>query len=215
MNIDPRKASDVRRHDMFNIVALSVLSALDIKYLYEATDFTLIGSDKIGSQADFHPLFVVFITYMIVDSLWVLVVPTCTMATQTQILFHHLMTALCLLTPLYAPQFYWHVALGVTAEVNTLFLTIRRNATKDTYIFTLSNICFYITWICVRLVLFPMLCVFFYYEYLRYSRVVTSYVNVVGVAVVSQVVLTSLGYYWTLEMIGKMMGGNKGGNKTQ
>eukprot|EP01031_Cornospumella_fuschlensis_P041674 gene41674-50855_t len=127
------------------------------------------------------------------------------MATQTQILFHHLVTVLCLLTPMVDPQFNWHVSLGITAEINTLFLTIRRNSTKDSLLFTASNICFYITWVGVRLLLFPWMCVFFYNEYLRYFKDTNTLVNVVGVGVVSQVILTSLGYYWTIEMIGKMM----------
>lgn len=205
--MDEKKAQDIRRHDQFNIVALFIICYLDIRYLLKATDLSLLGTDALGAdfKGEYQLLYAVFVGYIVFDFIWIYAVPTCTVASSAVILFHHVLTACAISTPCWHPQFSWHLAAGITSEISTLFLAARRCLLKDSAAFHACNGCFYVSWLLFRMLLFPALSVFAFQEYMRYGETAQSYLSIVGLSVACQIALTAMSYWWTAEMLIKML----------
>lgn len=199
--------TEVKAHDRFNIVCLTLVTLVDLIYLRQTTDLELIGSETIGNN-DRHLsgiLIAGFGCYLAVDVIWVLLIPKCVMSSPENIVAHHLLSLVGLFLSLTIPQFSWHTALILLVETNTLFLTIRRNAQKDSVVHFITNVLFYVTWVVLRLIFFPVMVVFLCQEYARYSASVGTYVNVVLLAPILQGALTAMSYMWTYEMLVKLL----------
>ena len=197
--------SAVYVHDIFNILALTAIIAVDIIYLFYVTDLQRLSTSSLG--AEHVPLFLSFFyafgVYLCVDTVWICVVPACTVASSLPIIIHHILTFLFTLIPYFHPQFGWHMAVVLLVEINTLFLTLKRNMEKDSFFFRGFNILFYFTWILMRLVCFPLLTFFFIAEYMRFSKEIGTWWNIVLLAPVFQILITGLSFKWTLDMVKK------------
>jgi hypothetical protein len=200
-----KDAEAIKAHDTFNIISLVIIISIVITYLCFATEFPKIGTDLLGIDhiQIFYILFVVFSTYLIIDCFIIYIFPKCVLSNPTTILYHHFATFLLILIPFYENQFAWHMSACLIVEINTLFLTVRRNSTKAGLIWRVSEILFYISWVILRLILFPILCVFFSFEYYRYSLSSGSFINFVLFAPILQILLTFLSILWTIEIIKK------------
>jgi hypothetical protein len=199
----PVVSLEVKMHDMFNIIVLAIIVGIDINYLWKATDVSKIGTDQIGE--DYYDLskilLVSFTIYLLVDFCWILIVPKCVMSNPYGLLVHHIACLLLILFPWNHNEFAWHAAANISVEINTLFLTLRRNAVQNSKLYHFYTVMFYISWVFLRLILYPILVVFFYFEYLRYSKSVDSYYNPLIGAPLLQGAITSLSIVWTVDMI--------------
>jgi hypothetical protein len=119
---------------------------------------------------------------------------------------HHLATFLIVLIPANLTQFSWHMGIALLVEFNTLFLMLKRNINKDSVFGLVFELMFYLSWIVLRLIMYPIFTVFIYYEYLRYSALVKSNINVMAGGFVLILFLTGLGFKWTVDMLIKMRG---------
>lgn len=128
-------------HDSFNIVSLSILVLVDI--------ISLIIS--------IYNIFVWSMTlYILVDFLWVVVIPESVPNRVGIIAIHHLMTFLLLLAPLSYPEFGMMACLHGLVESNTLVIVIRRRWEDQ------SNVSFFeflnwITFIPTRIIIPPII----------------------------------------------------------
>ena len=121
------------------------------------------------------------ILYFFIDLLWVARVPICVKSPGVIIkvrtirltqayhynckltLFlhykHHFIAIFYLIAPLAWPRFRWFMGACLSVEVNTWFLIARRVVYKRNYSNTLGgnliSICFYLSWIIIRCLVYP------------------------------------------------------------
>ena len=192
---------EVRLHDQFNMVALSVIVFFDVSYLILTTDIEKIGTDEIG--LDYYPIFLALITsftiYLVIDVFYIFYQPSSVLGQPNAIIAHHLLTLGQLIIPWLNQTLSWHLAITLIVEINSLVLTFRRNSHKDSISYKILNVLFYITWFLFRLILFPILSVFFYYEYIRCAAKL-GYYNTMAVGFISQSLLTLMSYKWTYDI---------------
>jgi TLC domain len=167
-----KKYDKVFLHDMFNILSLIVIVYHDVQYLYLTTIWDHIGTLELGrEQRDLaSTLFFLFFIYIVVDTLWIAIIPSCVLSSPMALIVHHLFTFLFLLIPYYVAQFHWHGAISIFVEVNVLFLVSRRQFSQSTLMYRILDAVFLLTWFTFRLVVFPFLFFFYSYEYVRYSE---------------------------------------------
>jgi len=197
--------ADVAKHDYFNIFALSIMCSANIQFLVLTTDLSKLGTDEIGKGNEqlFQINLFLFMIYVIIDMIWVMFIPTSVLADPNSILVHHAVALIMTFVPLQHQQFSWHFAACTIVECNTLFLTIRRNLPKPSIAYVVSEVLFYTTWLVLRLLLFPLLVVFYTTEYLRFSSQIGTHWNIVLISPVLQFVVTSMSFKWTIDMIRK------------
>ena len=194
-------------HDLFNIFAVGSIVFFNVVYLALATDLSLIGTDQLGAEyfSLFTTYYYLFLVYIIVDTIWISSIPGCTTTHPLPIIIHHVLTFIFALTPYVDKQFAWHMAITLLVEVNTFFLTLKRNVPSTSIIFTILNVLFYLTWISLRLVCFPILVVFFYQEWRRYSKAIGTDFNFILLAPIFQFLITALSFKWTYDMAMKQL----------
>src|SRR5690606_32987023 len=139
--------------------------------------------------------------YLMVDTIWVLYIPRCIPTNPATIIFHHCITLLIILIPATITQFSWHMGVALLVEYNTLFLTVKRNLEKGSWLNLLFEGLFYTSWVILRLILYPAFSVFVFFEYQRYTRQVGSGINVMAGGLVLILLLTGLGFKWTVDML--------------
>lgn len=208
----------VRVHDLFNIVSLFFICGLNLWYLYLTTDLSLLGTDEIGkNHVDLFLLtWKLFTAYVVVDTVWVILVPSCVIANPNLIIIHHFVTLVMTVVPIvHYKLFGWHFGACILVELNTFFLIARRNLTKGTFLYIVSDVFFYVTWVGLRLLLFPWLVVFYSSEYIRFSTAVNTYFNVVIITPVMHSVVTSLSLKWTFDMVMKLLKNDKKKEKSK
>lgn len=196
---------------MFNILVIGGITSMNLVYLIQATDMTRIGTPQLGKDHLhlFEGYYLLFQTYVVVDTVWISVVPGSTTTHPLPIIIHHVLTFIFALTPLVDKQFAWHMAVTLLVEVNTLLLTLKRNVSSSSLVFKVINLLFYVTWISLRLVCFPILVVFFYQEWRRYSESIGTSFNFIMLAPIFQFLITALSFKWTYDMVMKQLFGRK------
>lgn len=199
------KAKAMQSHDYFNIISLFFICNVNALYLHSATDWSKIGTDGIGAEHErlFYANILLFIIYMILDSLWVIFQPICVNSNPQMIIIHHLVTLIMTLVPWRYPRFAWHFAVCILVEINTWFLTLKRNLPIGSFSFQLCEILFYISWVALRLILFPILVLFYVSEYVRFSQSYGSFLNIVVISPSLQFLVTCLSFKWTVDMLRK------------
>lgn len=198
-------------HDMFNILCVSVVVILNFYYLSIATNVSLIGTSRIGEGFDkiFQFLWCFFNLYTLVDTIWVFLMPHVASAGAMPIIIHHILTIASTVVPYILPQFQWHMGIVLTVELNTLLLTLRRNVPSNSNLFEFINILFLTSWVVLRLIIFPLIVVFFYFEYQRYSSEVGTFLNAFALGFLMQILLTAMGLKWTYDLGKKFLQKNE------
>lgn len=142
-----------RRHDIFNLVFLPFVCGSNILYLVLKNDNLL--------EIQFY----LFTLYLILDTIWVLILPQ-SVASPSTITRHHIVVLFGWVIPHFSdPSLSRWCSLGLLVEINTFFL-IGRRFFKRTVI---MQIFFYATWIVLRVVIFPIILYSFIIEYMRLS----------------------------------------------
>jgi hypothetical protein len=199
------KWNNVKIHDCFNIIYLSIICLVNSFYLFNATEFSKFGTNELGSDSKelFSMLISLFVVYVISDTIWVLFIPSSVLSNPKSIVIHHCVTLFLTSAPLIYPQFAWHASICIIVELNTLLLTSRRNVDKDGLLFKVLNFLFYFSWMVLRLILFPILLVFYSSEYFRHSRLVGTYWNIIIFSPILHSIITLLSFKWTIDMLWK------------
>lgn len=180
---------------MFNILSLIAIVYHDVQYLYLTTIWDHLGTLELGrDQRDLaSTLLFLFFIYIVIDTLWIAIIPSCVLSSPMALIVHHLFTFLFLLIPYYVAQFQWHGAVSIFVEVNVLFLVSRRQFSQNTLMYRILDGIFLLTWFSFRLVVFPFLFFFYSYEYARYSEQLEGkwrWANIVLLAPALQVIFT-------------------------
>lgn len=198
------KFDPVFAHDIFNIISIFFIILLDFRYLFHATEWSKIGTSDLGNEYSHmgHTLLSVFSIYMLVDTIWIAVVPKCVLSSPLALIIHHIASFAFLSIPFFEEQFQWHGALNLLVEVNTFLLVLRRQSRPASALYHVLNFCFLFSWMSLRLIVFPIVVVFFSYEYVRFTRDHSdnNWFNIMLLAPVLQLILTLLGFIWTYDM---------------
>ncbi|KAL3932395.1 MAG: hypothetical protein SGARI_003974, partial [Bacillariaceae sp.] len=156
-------------HDFFNLIVLIPIVALNVmNWNWEV----LMNLKKKQTVADawtgdwFELFFWTTAMYFVADLIWVITTPNC-VKSPSVIIQHHLVTMFYILVPYYQPDVRWCMGACMSVEINTWFLIARRVFNKQGFppwIIDLSvvsirikliSICFYVTWIGIRVILYP------------------------------------------------------------
>lgn len=172
-------SQQILTHDIFNLLALAFFVVGDVYYLHEATDLSKFGTKLMG--ADHVPLFAFvmksFALYLVVDMIWIILVPKSVQAQPWILIVHHLVCLSFMVLAFLDTRWSWHAMVILTAEINTFFLTIRRNVSRVGAIYTIANFMFYLTWFIVRIGIWTALAFYFCYEFEFVSQELGTYYN--------------------------------------
>jgi len=138
-------------HDLMNIIVLPVVVAFVMNFLVNQT------------LDNFWALVAITVLYFTVDLVWVIMVPH-SVKSPMVIKVHHALTLMYLMLPCLYPEFGWGMASCLCVEINTWFLIARRYWRRSTILFSIG---FYISWMVIRVILYPYLVYVFFLEYLE------------------------------------------------
>ncbi|GAX22705.1 hypothetical protein FisN_4Hh183 [Fistulifera solaris] len=212
----PRYEQDFARdaHDCFNLIMLLPVIVLDIMnwnwdtILYAKR--TSIAEAWTGEWFDLF--FQVTAFYFVVDLIWISLVPSCVKSPAT-IIQHHLATILYILIPYLHSEFRWCMGACLSVELNTWFLIARRVLNKQglsPWTISLSflsirvkliSIFFYTTWIGIRCILYPVLMMPFYQNWIQHSLKVGTKWNLVMLCVPLHACFCLLNLKWSYDLL--------------
>lgn len=205
-------------HDIFNLVALLPICLLNLMcWNWGKLPGLFSGAETIPSMwtgTFFAPFFFTTLVYFLADVIWVIVVPKC-VASPSIIIGHHCATLIYLLVPYLNPEYQWLMGACLSVEVNTWFLIARRVFNRDgKQPFTFQadtpggpvqikfiSLNFYVTWVFIRLVLYPVLYFVICAEYGRRVIEKNSYFNAIMPAPILQAVFVGLNLLWSKDLL--------------
>ena len=157
----------------------------------------------------FGVFYQIFSSYLVVDTLWILLIPQAVPSGPCAIAVHHLATLFYMIIPFIDSQFSWHMAVCLLVEMNSLFLTLRRNIEKDTLLHKICETLFLFSWVVLRVFMYPILLVFMWKEYDRYTLEKNSRWNMMVFAPIFQFILTAMSLKWTYDLYMKLFHSSK------
>jgi hypothetical protein len=179
--------------------------------LYDTANLEKVADAWTGDWFDLF--FQVTLVYFCVDVLWILVVPNCVKSPFT-ILQHHIATIIYLMIPYYyCPDCRWCMGACMSVEINTWFLIARRVLNKQGHSpwtielsalsmrVKLISILFYVTWIGIRCILYPLLLRHCYKNYMDYSKNVGTQWNIVMLSVPLHAAFCLLNFKWSYDLL--------------
>jgi hypothetical protein len=178
----PKHDQDLARdiHDFFNLIILVPIIALNVlnwnwdKLFKKPISKFGIPFVDCWTGEYFNGFFFTCMAYFIIDLLWVVVIPRSVKIPMT-IIKHHIATILYLQIPYFVPSTRFLFGVLMSVEINTWCLIARRVFNKQGFPpwtinlpfmvsirVKLISICFYITWISIRCLLYPYVLLVFY-----------------------------------------------------
>ncbi|GBF94564.1 hypothetical protein Rsub_06679 [Raphidocelis subcapitata] len=182
-HVQPQGWDPVMLHDVFNLVALGALNALNAHFILGGGGFELFWTSCM--------------VYFLIDTAFVGIYPQ-SVKSPVVILSHHLVTAVYMLIPYHYPKYQWCMAACMTVEVNTWLLIARRVIGGP-----LIEAAFYVTWILLRNVYYPYLIWAFYGEWRAESRLCGSPWNPILATPCMQAFLSGLNLHWSVQLFKK------------
>lgn len=196
----------VKIHDIFNLFCLFIIIIIDLLYLYYTTEYNKIPTE-LGQNYNnlFLIFFYIFVSYLCIDSIWIIIYPQSIISNPFGILIHHFMCLPLCLVPWYFRRYSWYMIFALISEINTFIIVLRRQFTNGTFLYHICNILFYITWIFLRLVLFTLLCYLYIKEYIIISNDLGTFINLPLLAPIFQISITLLNWKWTFDLLKKSL----------
>mmetsp|Transcript_58032 Transcript_58032/g.79083 ORF Transcript_58032/g.79083 Transcript_58032/m.79083 type:complete len:254 (-) Transcript_58032:605-1366(-) len=200
-------------HDCFNLIALVPINVLNVWSLYlwynTHSDFSVYvaqgsAEDQQRALVAFWVFFFSTVGYFLFDLAWICVKPQ-SVKSPNFIIVHHIVTILYLLIPYNIPQYGWCMSSCMLVEINTWFIIARRYWDH----WPLHSFFFYVTWISIRLILYPWLVYRFALAYLEHSAYTQNPYNPIVCAPFLQVLLVGLNIKWTRDLYLSKVNGTK------
>lgn len=222
LSLMPPMTPEVRAelHDRFNLACIAFINVINfLNWRLDTAawkNFSLLdGHDEWASRwtGDYEQsLLVALFAYMVFDTLFVCVFPQ-SVKTPGSILLHHVCVLFAMLVPLtHRATHGYTLGLFLVADLNTLFLTVRKMLLKSTsngpgtVVFSMVSFCFYITWVVIRLIIFPIwLFKISVPAYLAHWHRVGTPLNVFIVMPCSNFWACALNFKWTYDLGGGML----------
>jgi TLC domain len=202
-------------HDFFNLIVLIPIVALNVmNWNWEI----LVNMKKKQTVADawtgewFDLFFWTTVLYFVADLCWIMAIPN-SVKSPSVIIQHHVVTMVYILIPFYEPNVRWCMGACMGVEINTWFLIARRVFNKQGFppwIIDLSfvsirikliSICFYVTWIGFRCIVYPMMMGYLFKRWWKESEHVGTYLNLEVIPMVLHAIFCVLNFKWTIDLI--------------
>lgn len=200
-NINSRHNIDeiwFRRHDIFNLIALPLVSFFNIVYLISIIFFRV---NHVTQLSLYYTEYAIFQAYLTIDTLWLLLKPN-SVASASSILPHHIISMFGWNTPfIFDIKYSFLMSIGILVEMNTFFLILRRNCNKNIII----EFLFYASWFTIRCGVYPYYLLQTAWEYMnvcKYSMKIWHHELLIFLVVL---VLTILNGKWTIDLISKFI----------
>lgn len=213
----PKHEDDWHRdtHDFFNLIVLIPIIALNVmnwnwERIFNPKKKQTIVDAWTGEW--FDVFLAVTVSYFVIDLLWILLIPKCVKSPST-IIQHHLVTLVYIMVPFYTPEIRWCMGACMSVEINTWFLIARRVFNKagfPPWIIDLSfvsirvkliSICFYITWIGIRCIIYPLMMGYIVRRWLTQSEKLGTFINLDLIPPVLHSSFCILNFKWTYDLI--------------
>jgi len=210
----------IRWHDYFNLLCLPVVISLNLSYFLHVTRFSLEGNYlQITNIAENSPSkyaeslnFWVFNTYILVDTLWIIISPD-SVPSAPPLIFHHFGTMIGWVSPVFHQRWAFWSSLAALVETNTFFLILKRQQGRNVLI---VHVLFYVTWVLLRLLVYPIGLVIFSREYLEYSRQHPRGFLNSGLCMEMLILfLNVLNFNWTIDLVSKQWYKSKAKSKSK
>ena len=162
----------------------------------------------------FDVFFFVTAAYFIFDLLWIVALPIC-VKSPSVIIQHHIAVLIYILIPYLHPNVRYCMGACMTVEINTWFLIARRVFNKQGFppwtLIELNSwlsirvkvisIFFYLTWICIRCILYPVLLIPFYQHWYAYTKVTGTPFNILLPSIPLHGAFCLLNLKWSYELL--------------
>jgi hypothetical protein len=178
-----------RRHDSFNLLVLPIIISANLLCIF--------AGDAYGSAQ-----YWAFLSYMVVDTLWLVALPS-TVPSPVLIVVHHVVCLVGWNIPRFSDGRYQNwLSLGLLVEINTWFLTARRNVSHTSVVL---DGCFYLTWVLFRVILYPVVLVLFLGDFLTECETQGSVFHVGLVLLCLMLLINGMNTKWTYDLVKKVM----------
>lgn len=189
-----------QRHDLFNVISLPIVILVNLRtiliFFYQSHDEALVDSAWNFQILSLNG-------YILVDSLYLIINPTCVSALKT-VLFHHVIVFFgWLLVPHRVIEFRLIATCLLAVEINTFFMIARKYQPFQKYptLKSLLRVGFYLTWIPLRLIIFPYCCYVGYYEALHFYNETGTLFNVATAGWLLLIFMTFLNIKWSVDLV--------------
>eukprot|EP00928_Gymnodinium_smaydae_P048116 TRINITY_DN32151_c0_g1_i1.p1 TRINITY_DN32151_c0_g1~~TRINITY_DN32151_c0_g1_i1.p1 ORF type:complete len:407 (+),score=76.96 TRINITY_DN32151_c0_g1_i1:73-1221(+) len=216
---DDNRARDV--HDWFNLVALLPVIFFDVINwgCPDGSCASLFSGNMLANfprfwhgQA-FETFWWTTFAYFVLDLGWMVLLPNCVRSPDV-IIKHHVATIGYIFIPKLRPRYAWLMGACMIVEVNTWFLIARRSFNKlgdkpfavgvthakSLRLLVVSSF-FYLTWLLIRLVIYPFLLCVIIREWYLYSIEVGTPLNLIALCPALQCVFIFLNVKWTIDLV--------------
>jgi hypothetical protein len=191
-----------QRHDMFNMLTLPMVVIVNICTI-RAFFFGGPNIDEAALDSAWKWQIATLNTYIFIDTLYISFVPSC-VAAPTTILIHHVVVFLgWLAVPHQYAQCRPIATCLLSCEINTLFMIARKFVPfqKHPSIMTLVRCGFYLTWVPLRLVIFPYCCYLGYFLAEIFYKENGTLVNIGSLGFVLLLLMTGLNVKWSYDLL--------------
>jgi hypothetical protein len=184
------------RHDLFNLLALPVVLFFLADYLFGRMGIN--RNDLNENETSFTLLWCVGELYFAVDLMWLLLWPR-SVASPAIIVFHHIICCLGWCLPLLRVELAPYAAALLLVELNTFFLIAKRYFADISSVHVVMKHLFHVTWIGLRLVMYPAVCYMFSFE-VHKSYIQSGYINLSSASMFILLLLICLNMKWTYDL---------------
>jgi hypothetical protein len=218
---DDNRSRDI--HDWFNLIALipmCVLNGLNWDWSRMGTG---ASPPELWNYSFFLPFYIFAYCYFFTDTLWMLILPNAVKSPGV-ILQHHIAVLFYMLIPIFYPEYEWIAGVNLSVEINTWLIIARRVFNKGGLLvwdvgggnqLKIISILFYITWIVIRCIIYPVVLVWLIPIYIDYSNKQGNYFNVLAVCPIFQIIFCALNFKWTYDLIMSKLKAKKGDKPSQ
>lgn len=188
-----------QQHDLFNLVCLPVIVLVNTKALHA---FFLAESSSEDLDFYWTMQIAALNVYIFFDTCWIMLNPDSVSALKTILMHHCIVFFGWLLVPQQVVPFRPIATCLLSVEINTVFMIARKFQPFQKYPFLLSFLrCgFYLTWVPLRVIIFPYCCYLGYLEVVQFERSSGSFLNIATVGWVLLLVITCLNIKWTVDL---------------
>lgn len=190
-----------QRHDLFNLICLPLIVAVNLRTIHS---FFIAESSADTLDADWNIQIAALNFYIYVDSMWILVDPASVSAVKTILLHHGVVFFGWLLVPHKVVEFRPIATCLLSVEINTVFMIARKYQYFQQYpsLTSFLRYGFYVTWIPLRLVIFPYCCYLGFIEVLRFHALYGSFYNIATMGWMLLLFITGLNVKWSYDLFG-------------
>jgi hypothetical protein len=183
-----------KRHDVFNVLVIPIIIYFLLRFFFD------YYADR---STPFYPVCMVGEIYFFVDAAWLIIFPR-SVASPRIIIAHHAVAALGWYTPMWKPPLAVYASACLLVEINTFFL-IGRRVIDNEVLKSVFKVCFHISWIALRVVMYPMVLYFFTIETINDVKTVGTVLSVYSLGLILLIALTILNMKWTYDIYGRKL----------